>query len=119
MTILYGIPNCDTVKKARNWLTQHDVAHVFHDFRKNGLELSHLKHWLEVLTVKSLINRRSTTWKQLSDEQKAMFDQDVLPDEALAIVLESPTLIKRPVLDNGVQLQLGFKPAEYAATFNK
>lgn len=113
MITLYGIPNCDTVKKARTWLDQKSVAYQFHDFRKDGLEAAQVQQWIADLGVDTLINKRSTSWKALSDEQKNTLDDTT----AVTLILESPTLIKRPLLDKDGDLEVGFKAATYEATF--
>ena len=113
MITLYGIPNCDTVKKARTWLDQNNVEHQFHDFRKDGVDAAQVKQWIADLGVDTLINKRSTSWKALSDEQKSGLNDST----ALELILESPTLIKRPLLDKGGELQVGFKAATYETTF--
>ncbi len=109
MIILYGIKNCDTVKKARNWLEQNQIDYQFHDYRSDGLELSLLEHFEATLGWETLVNKRSASWRQLSDEQKNTLDKT----SAMAIMLEMPTLIKRPILDNGSTLLIGFKASEY------
>lgn len=114
MTTLYGIKNCDTVKKARTWLEQHNVDYRFHDFRADGLTEAQVSTWIAELGLDTLVNRRSTTWKELDDATKASFSTTTAP----AIISAHPTLIKRPLLDNGKQKHLGFKDAEYAAIFN-
>ncbi|MDI1232408.1 MAG: ArsC family reductase [Methylobacter sp.] len=114
MHTLYGIKNCDTVKKARNWLDQHGIAYRFHDFRTDGLTPELLQHFTEHLDWNKLLNRSSTSWRQLSSEQQS----DLTSEKAIHLMLTIPTLIKRPVLDVGDQLILGFpKDAGYAATF--
>lgn len=113
MITLYGIPNCDTVKKARTWLDQNNVEHQFHDFRKDGVDAAQVKQWIADLGVDTLINKRSTSWKALSDEQKSGLNDST----ALELILESPTLIKRPLLDKDGELQVGFKAATYETTF--
>ncbi|SMF43679.1 ArsC family protein [Alteromonadaceae bacterium Bs31] len=107
---LYGIKNCDSVKKARKWLDKHNLAYVFHDFRDHGLDQKTLSSWLTTLGVEQVINKRSTTWKQLDDIDK----QKVLAGKALAITLANPTLIKRPVLDTGETLLVGFSEENYS-----
>lgn len=92
--ILYGIPNCDTVRKARKFLEAHQVNHTFHDFKKEGLSLSLIQYWLTQHPIEKLVNKRSTTWKQLNDTQK----EQLMSQENLSILTEYPTLIKRPVL---------------------
>lgn len=101
---LYGIPNCDTVKKARAWLTAQGIDHRFHDFRKDGLEQETLDAWIGELGRDVLINRRGTTWRKLSDAEK-----DVTNDaQAAALLLANPAMIKRPVIDLGDARLVGF-----------
>ncbi len=109
MTTLYGINNCDTVKKARLWLAQNDVAYRFHDYRIDGLTPELLKHFAERLGWDTLLNRSSTSWRQLSTEQQA----DLTQEKALQLMLNTPTLIKRPILDTGKKLVIGFKSGQY------
>lgn len=111
---LYGIPNCDQVKKARAWLDARGVAYVFHDFKKQGLDNPLAKSWLEQLGADTLINRKGTTWRALDDAQKAKADA---PAGALALVTTQPSLIKRPLLDRGGALSVGFTPETYAKFF--
>ena len=113
MVTLYGIKNCDTVKKARRWLEDKGVEFQFHDFRADGLNQDQVQAWLDELGHAVLVNKRSTTWKQLSDAEK---DQ-ALGDNASALLVEHPTLIKRPVLDTGSQRQVGFSAASYEGLF--
>ena len=95
MITVYGIPNCDTVKKARAWLTEHGVAHQFHDFKKQGVPPSELATWLEHLGWETLLNRKGTTWRQLdAAEQAAVQDQA----SAQALMLAQSSVIKRPVV---------------------
>lgn len=107
--ILYGIPNCDTVKKARKCLETANINYTFHDFRKDGLTEEKLKTWLNDVGLDLLTNKRSTTWKQLSDDQKNNWSEET----SIAIFLENPTLIKRPVLETEKETLIGFKEAEY------
>jgi len=109
MYTLYGIKQCDTVKKARNWLNQHNIDYQFHDFRTDGLDLALLESFEQALGYETLLNKRSTSWRQLADEQKKDLDKN----KALKLMLETPTLIKRPVLDTGNQFIIGFKPEHY------
>lgn len=111
MTTLYGITNCDTVKKARQWLNTHEVAFSFHDFRQQGLNEALLQRWLEQVPAETLINKRSATWKQLSDDDKAK----VNAGDLFAIAVAHPTLIKRPVLEHQQTIKVGFKDSEYAS----
>lgn len=114
MITLYGIKNCDTVKKARTWLEQHKVDYHFHDFRADGLGEAQVKRWIAEIGLETLVNKRSTTWKELNDSIKDNFNADT----AVAVIVENPTLIKRPLLDTGTQRYVGFKDAEYSTIFN-
>lgn len=111
MPTLYGIKNCDTVKKARLWLDQNDIAYQFHDYRTDGLTPELLKSFAEQLGWNTMLNRSSTSWRQLSPEQQA----DLTQEKALQLMLNTPTLIKRPILDTGKKLVIGFKSEHYAA----
>ena len=113
MTVLYGIPNCDTVKKARKWLDEHNVDYRFHDFRKDGLNVQQVQAW-QTRLGDALINKRSTSWKQLSDEQKQSIDSG----KGIALIIDMPTLIKRPVLEYNQQINIGFKAENYHSIFN-
>ena len=115
MTItLYGIPNCDTVKKARTWLLDHNVDFTFHDFKKQGLDRATAAAWLEQRDWEVLVNRKGTTWRNLPDAQKAAV---VDKDSALDLMLANTSVIKRPVLVGAGALQVGFTPALYASVF--
>ena len=114
MTKLYGIKNCDTVKKARTWLEQQGVNYEFHDFRVDGLNAAQVQGWIAELGLDTLVNKRSTTWKELSDSQKDSFNSET----AVQIIVDNPTLIKRPLLDTGALRQVGFKDADYQKLFN-
>lgn len=99
MTItLYGIPNCDTVKKARTWLEQQGIAFVFHDFKKAGVSPALIQGWLQQLDWEQVLNRKGTTWRKLDEAQRA---QVLDAASATALLLENPSAIKRPVLDLG------------------
>jgi len=111
MITLYGIKNCDTVKKARKWLDDNGIAYRFHDYRSDGLSLELLKTFADQLGWNTLLNRSSTSWRQLSAEQQA----DLNADKAIALMLVTPTLIKRPILDTSNKMLIGFKADEYAA----
>ena len=104
MITVYGIKNCDTVKRARKTLEGADIAHAFHDFRADGLNAQTVKGWLRQLPAEQLLNRRGTTWRQLSDEQQARAEGDGL----IELLVEAPTLIKRPVIDRNGALRVGF-----------
>jgi arsenate reductase (glutaredoxin) len=114
MIRLYGIKNCDTVKKARDWLTQNNINFQFHDFRSDGLSESQVQQWISEIGLDALVNKRSTTWKELDENIKQQFDAQ----SAVHIIAANPTLIKRPLLDTGTQKYLGFKAAEYITIFN-
>ncbi len=106
---LYGIKNCDTVKKARSWLDQNGIAYRFHDFRTDGLTPELLQHFADHLDWTKLLNRSSTSWRQLSAEQQS----DLTREKAIQLMLTTPTLIKRPVLDTGDRLIIGYKTENY------
>jgi Spx/MgsR family transcriptional regulator len=115
MTIkLYGISNCDTVRKAKKWLETHSIPFQFHDFRKDGLAVEDVQRWLKQVPFETLLNKRSTTWKQLNDEQK----QALTERYDLSLLVEHPTLIKRPVLEisEPFTVVVGFKPETYEKT---
>lgn len=115
MTItLYGIPNCDTVKKARTWLQDHGIDFTFHDFKKQGLTPELVKAWLQDLDWTTLVNRKGTTWRNLPDECKAAI---VDADSALALMLENPSVIKRPVVQGAGLVTVGFSPAAFEEKF--
>jgi Spx/MgsR family transcriptional regulator len=107
---LYGIKNCDTVKKARKWLDLHKIEYQFHDFREDGLDAEAVKGWIDELGWQNLVNRRSTSWKALGEPARLSMDDDA----ALKAVISQPTLIKRPLLDTGQQRYSGFSAASYA-----
>jgi len=111
MITLYGIKNCDTVKKARKWLDDNGIAYRFHDYRSDGLSPELLQTFADQLGWNTLLNRSSTSWRQLSTEQQA----DLNADKAIALMLATPTLIKRPILDTSNKMLIGFKADEYAA----
>lgn len=114
MTTLYGIKNCDTVKKARDWLTKSGIDYRFHDFRADGLEKAQVKEWINEIGLETLVNKRSTIWKELAESVKANFDEG----SAVDVILENPTLIKRPLLTTNKRVLVGFKEAEYLNIFN-
>jgi|SRR5688572_4761967 arsenate reductase len=114
MITLYGIKNCDTVKKARTWLEQNKVDYHFHDFRADGLTTAQVKTWITEIGLETLVNKRSTTWKELDEATKTNFSEA----NAATLISENPTLIKRPLLDTGKQKCVGFKDTEYTTIFN-
>jgi arsenate reductase len=116
MTKLYGIANCSTVKKARDWLAAHDIAVEFHDFNKHGLDRATAQAWLEQADWTRLVNRGGLTWRGLPEQRKQEI-QDAAA--ALALMLEKTSVIKRPLLEqNGRLLQAGFDAAAYSRIFN-
>lgn len=110
MIVLYGIKNCDTVKKARRWLDARGIDYRFHDFRADGLEEERLAGWIGTCGWETLLNRRGTTWRKLPEAARSDLDEA----KAAALMLREPTLIKRPVLETGREILVGFKEAEYA-----
>jgi len=114
MTTLYGIKNCDTVKKARKWLESNGIDYSFHDFRADGLTKKGVEGWAKAVGWELLLNRRSTTWRQLSDGEREGVNQA----KAVKLLLEHPTLIKRPVLEHNETVHVGFKDTDYADLFN-
>lgn len=114
MIILYGIPNCDTVKKARVWLAERQLDFQFHDFKKQGIDTTTLQRWIDCIGLDKLVNRAGTTWRALDDAQKAMAAN---PDTALGLLQEKPSLIKRPVLDRDGVLSVGFKAEQWQEAF--
>lgn len=113
MITLYGIPNCDTVKKARVWLDQHGVAYEFHDYKKAGIDAGRLGRWVDEHGWETVLNRAGTTFKKLPEADKANLDRD----KAIALMIAQPSMIKRPVLDLGDRRLVGFKPDAYGAAF--
>lgn len=114
MTVtLYGISHCDTIRKARKWLADHEVDYVFHDYRKDGLDPAQLDGWCDELGTQALLNRRGTTWRKLPEHTK----QGTSAETAKRIMLENPAIIKRPLLDMGKKRILGFSADEYASLF--
>ena len=106
--ILYGISNCDTVRKARKFLENQQVDFQFHDFRKDGLDVATIQNWLKTIDFSELLNKRSTTWKNLSES-----DRQAIENQDLALLAQNPTLIKRPVLVTENTLLVGFNAERY------
>ncbi|BCA61062.1 ArsC family transcriptional regulator [Sphingomonas sp. HMP9] len=112
MTItMFGIKNCDTIKKARTWLDEHRVAYAFHDYKAAGIDAAHLHDWIGRVGWELLLNRAGTTFRKLPEADRADLDAD----KAVALMLAQPSMIKRPVLDTGETLLVGFKPERYEA----
>ena len=108
---MYGIPNCDTVKKARDWLGANGVAFEFHDYKKAAIDRASLERWVAEHGWETVLNRAGTTFKKLPDADRA----DLNADKAIALMLAQPSMIKRPVLDHGGRLTVGFKPDLYGS----
>jgi len=109
-TVIYGIKNCDTMKKARTWLESHEVAHEFHDYKVAGVAPDKLTSWARQAGWEVLLNRAGTTFRKLPDSAKA----NLTEAKALRLMLEQPSMIKRPVLERGKTLLVGFSPEKYA-----
>ncbi len=110
---LYGIPNCSTVKKARAWLEARGIAYAFHDYKKAGASPGKLEGWCGKAGWEAVLNRAGTTFKKLPDEAKAGLDQD----KAIALMVEKPSMIKRPIVEQGRKLLVGFDEEEWARAF--
>ena len=110
---LYGIPNCDTVKKARTWLDAAGIDYSFHDFRKDGLDPAKLQDWIDAIGWEKLLNKAGTTFRKLPDADKA----DIDADKAKALMLDQPAMIKRPVVEGPDGVSVGFSAAEWQTRF--
>ncbi|MEX0605998.1 MAG: ArsC family reductase [Marinobacter sp.] len=110
---LYGIKNCDTVKKARQWLDESGVAYDFHDFKKDGLTAELLERWERAVGWETLLNRRGTTWRKLPDEVRDTMN----PQSAHDVMLDNPSIIKRPVVEQSDDILVGFNADEWAKRF--
>ncbi len=110
MNTLYGIPNCDTIKKTRVWLDQNGVAYAFHDYKKSGIDLEQLTTWVQEHGWETILNRSGTTFRKLPDADRVGLDAD----KAIDLMLAQPSMIKRPILDLGDKRMVGFKPEAYA-----
>ncbi|WP_414471214.1 ArsC family reductase [Microvirga sp. M2] len=108
---IYGIKNCDTMKKARAWLDANGVAYAFHDYKAEGIDRARLEGWVCQVGWETLLNRAGTTFRKLPDDAKTGMDEP----KALALMLDQPSMIKRPVLERGGRLLVGFKPEQYEA----
>ena len=114
MLKVYGIPNCDTVKKATVWLKNKGISYEFHDYKKLGISEGKLKEWLTQVSHETLINRKGTTFKGLSDEEKSKITDNA---SAIALMLEKTSVIKRPIVESDKILAVGFKAEEYDLIF--
>ena len=109
MIKLYGIPNCDTMKKARKWLDANNLEYEFHDYKKSAVPEKTLKFWVQTAGWEAILNKRGTTWRKLSDDIKNSIDET----SSIQVMLDNPSAIKRPILENGKTLLVGFKEEEY------
>ena len=106
---IYGIKNCDTMKKARAWLDKHSIAYAFHDYKSQGIDAARLEGWTRAVGWETLLNRAGTTFRKLPDKDK----QAITEKKAIALMLAQPSMIKRPVLDVSGKLTVGFTPETY------
>jgi Spx/MgsR family transcriptional regulator len=109
MIKMYGIPNCDTIKKARKWLEANDVGYEFHDYKKLGVPEADLKKWVKQLGWETILNRKGTTWRKLDDKTRTSVNETA----AIKLMLAQPSIIKRPVLIAGKRLIVGFTQDKY------
>ena len=112
---IYGIKNCDTMKKAFDWLKANAIDYDFHDYRAAGIDAARVRDWCSRLGWEKVLNKASTTFKELPDADKADLDEE----KAIALMVRTPTMIKRPVLEAGDRIANGFKPAVYEELFSK
>ena len=112
---LYGIPNCDTIKRAKAWLAAKGIVYDFHDYKKAGIDRARLESWVGEFGWETVLNRAGTTFRKLPEDQRADLDAD----KAIALMLAQPSMIKRPVLDLGTRRIVGFKPEVYEAAFGQ
>jgi len=113
MVEMFGIANCDTIRKARRWLAEHDIACLFHDYKKEGVDARQLARWVERVGWEVLLNKRGTTWRKLSDADKMDLDRG----KAIALMCAHPSMIKRPVLVSDDQIVVGFAEPQYSGLF--
>ena len=110
---VYGIKNCDTMKKARVWLDDQGVEYVFHDYKKEGVPEAELRRWIDTLGWETVINRRGTTWRKLDQDVRDNMDAE----QAVPVALDNPSIIKRPILQHGEALVAGFNADQWQALF--
>ncbi|MBU6339549.1 MAG: ArsC family reductase [Rickettsiales bacterium] len=115
MIKIYGIRNCDTVKKALLWLENHNVKYQFHDYKKEGVDSTKIKEFVKKFGWEKILNRKGTTWRLLGEEQKNITDEE----SAIKLMLEKPSIIKRPIIDLGKNQIIGFDENEYRNFFKK
>lgn len=108
--VVYGIPNCDTIKKATSWLKENKIIFEFHDYKKVGITLDKVKAWIKQLGIESIINKKSATWKSFTKEQQYAIENS----KELTLIIEKPTVIKRPLIEvNGKVIMVGFDEEQY------
>jgi Spx/MgsR family transcriptional regulator len=107
---VYGIKNCDTMKKARTWLESHAIEYEFHDYKVAGIDREHLRRWCREAGWETVLNRSGTTFRKLPDDRKTGLDEE----RAIELMLEQPSMIKRPVIERGKRIVVGFDPKVYA-----
>lgn len=112
-TTMYGIRNCDTIRKARKWLEDRGIAHDFHDYKAAGIDAARLGEWCGALGWETVLNRAGTTFRALAEADKQGLDRE----KAIALMVAQPSMIKRPIVEHGGRLLLGFRPAQYEAAF--
>lgn len=112
---IYGIKNCDTMKKAFTWLQDNGVDYAFHDYKSKGVERAQLERWSNAAGWEKVLNKAGTTFRKLPDDKKA----DLTEEKAIELMLEQPSMIKRPVLDADGKIEIGFKPELYATVFER
>ena len=115
MVTIYGIKNCDTMKKAMRWLDEHGIEYRFHDYRKDGLDGKQLRAWEKELGWETLLNRRGMMWRKLPQEVR----DSIAEESAVRLMLDAPSIIKRPVLDVDGDIHVGFKADEYQALLGR
>ena len=113
MTTLYGIKNCDTIKKARKWLAENGIEYKFHDVRSDGIDLASIENWVDQAGWETVLNRRGTTWRKLDSSVQ----ESTSRENVSALLLEHPAMIKRPVLDKDGTITIGFKAENYQLMF--
>ncbi|MBW9090322.1 ArsC family reductase [Rhizobium wenxiniae] len=114
-TTIYGIKNCDTMKKARTWLDQQGVSYAFHDYKASGIDRAHLQAWVDQAGWETVLNRSGTTFRKLDEAERLNIDKD----KAIELMLAQPSMIKRPVLEADGKLLIGFKPEIYEDALRK
>ncbi|MFY8349657.1 ArsC family reductase [Pseudoalteromonas sp. SSM20] len=113
MIKLFGIPNCDTIKKAKKWLEQNNIEYTFHDYRKDGIDAQMVTQFCQQLDWQHVLNKRGTTYRQLDDATK----ESLNAESVVSLLVEQPAMIKRPILDKEGELHLGFKAEQYKSIF--